>query len=80
MSVCVVVCICSFFFPSFFVSFRLFLSSLLSFFPVFFLAFFLSLFIGCNVILFTTGNGSVTNFPFVPTLKVSFCLCVDHRP
>ncbi|EGD74223.1 hypothetical protein PTSG_06233 [Salpingoeca rosetta] len=24
---------------------------------------------GCNVILFTTGNGSVTNFPFVPTLK-----------
>eukprot|EP00043_Microstomoeca_roanoka_P009500 m.90632 g.90632 ORF g.90632 m.90632 type:complete len:377 (-) comp14602_c0_seq28:2726-3856(-) len=69
MSVCVVVCICSFFFPSFFVSFRLFLSSLLSFFPVFFLAFFLSLFIGCNVILFTTGNGSVTNFPFVPTLK-----------
>lgn len=25
---------------------------------------------GCNLILFTTGNGSVTNFPFVPTLKV----------
>ena len=24
---------------------------------------------GCNMILFTTGNGSVTNFPFVPTLK-----------
>jgi altronate dehydratase len=25
---------------------------------------------GCNVIFFTTGNGSVTNFPFVPTVKV----------
>lgn len=25
---------------------------------------------GCNMIIFTTGNGSVTNFPFVPTLKV----------
>lgn len=25
---------------------------------------------GCNVIFFTTGNGSVTNFPFVPTIKV----------
>ena len=25
---------------------------------------------GCNVIVFTTGNGSITNFPFVPTLKV----------
>lgn len=25
---------------------------------------------GCNLILFTTGSGSVTNFPFVPTLKV----------
>ncbi len=24
---------------------------------------------GCNAILFVTGNGSVTNFPFVPTLK-----------
>jgi altronate dehydratase len=24
---------------------------------------------GCNVILFITGNGSITNFPFVPTLK-----------
>lgn len=24
---------------------------------------------GCNIVLFTTGNGSVTNFPFVPTLK-----------
>ncbi len=24
---------------------------------------------GCNVILFTTGNGSITNFPYVPTLK-----------
>lgn len=26
---------------------------------------------GCNLILFVTGNGSVTNFPFVPTLKVT---------
>ncbi|MCQ9388194.1 altronate dehydratase family protein [Brevibacterium sp. 50QC2O2] len=25
---------------------------------------------GCNLIIFTTGNGSITNFPFVPTLKV----------
>ncbi len=25
---------------------------------------------GCNLIMFTTGNGSITNFPFVPTLKV----------
>ena len=25
---------------------------------------------GCTVIYFTTGNGSVTNFPFVPTVKV----------
>jgi altronate dehydratase len=25
---------------------------------------------GCNVIYFTTGNGSVTNFPFAPTIKV----------
>jgi altronate dehydratase len=25
---------------------------------------------GCNLIVFTTGNGSITNFPFVPTLKV----------
>jgi altronate dehydratase len=25
---------------------------------------------GCNLIFFTTGNGSVTNFPFVPTVKV----------
>jgi altronate dehydratase len=24
---------------------------------------------GCNVITFITGNGSITNFPFVPTLK-----------
>jgi len=24
---------------------------------------------GCNFILFSTGNGSMTNFPFVPTLK-----------
>jgi altronate dehydratase len=26
---------------------------------------------GCNLIFFSTGNGSVTNFPFVPTLKVT---------
>ena len=25
---------------------------------------------GCNLILFTTGNGSITNFPFVPTIKI----------
>src|SRR5215207_3284220 len=25
---------------------------------------------GANVIFFTTGNGSITNFPFVPTIKV----------
>jgi len=25
---------------------------------------------GCTLVLFTTGNGSVTNFPFVPTLKL----------
>ncbi|WP_186293104.1 UxaA family hydrolase [Brevibacterium aurantiacum] len=25
---------------------------------------------GANVILFTTGNGSITNFPFVPTIKI----------
>lgn len=25
---------------------------------------------GCNLILFSTGNGSITNFPFVPTIKV----------
>lgn len=25
---------------------------------------------GANIILFVTGNGSVTNFPFVPTLKI----------
>jgi altronate dehydratase len=25
---------------------------------------------GCNVIFFTTGNGSITNFPIVPTLKI----------
>lgn len=24
---------------------------------------------GCNLIFFTTGNGSVTNFPYVPTIK-----------
>ncbi|MBI5771777.1 MAG: altronate dehydratase, partial [Verrucomicrobia bacterium] len=26
---------------------------------------------GCNLILFVTGNGSITNFPFVPTLKLT---------
>ncbi len=26
---------------------------------------------GCNLFLFVTGNGSVTNFPFVPTLKIT---------
>lgn len=26
---------------------------------------------GCNLILFVTGNGSITNFPFVPTLKIT---------
>lgn len=25
---------------------------------------------GCNLIFFSTGNGSITNFPFVPTIKV----------
>ncbi|HUJ76679.1 MAG TPA: UxaA family hydrolase, partial [bacterium] len=25
---------------------------------------------GCNMILFTTGNGSITNHPFVPTIKI----------
>ena len=25
---------------------------------------------GCNVVMFTTGNGSITNFPFVPTIKI----------
>lgn len=25
---------------------------------------------GANLVFFTTGNGSVTNFPFVPTLKI----------
>ena len=25
---------------------------------------------GCNVIYFVTGNGSITNFPFVPTVKI----------
>ncbi len=25
---------------------------------------------GCNLIVFTTGNGSITNFPFVPTIKI----------
>ena len=26
---------------------------------------------GCNLMLFVTGNGSITNFPFVPTLKIT---------
>jgi altronate dehydratase len=26
---------------------------------------------GCNLFLFATGNGSITNFPFVPTLKIT---------
>ncbi|MDQ3509998.1 MAG: UxaA family hydrolase [Actinomycetota bacterium] len=25
---------------------------------------------GCNMVFFTTGNGSITNFPFVPTVKI----------
>ena len=25
---------------------------------------------GCNIIYFVTGNGAITNFPFVPTIKV----------
>ena len=25
---------------------------------------------GCNLIYFSTGNGSITNFPFVPTIKI----------
>ncbi len=25
---------------------------------------------GCNLVLFVTGSGSITNFPFVPTLKI----------
>ncbi|KAA0155713.1 hypothetical protein FNF29_01628 [Cafeteria roenbergensis] len=25
---------------------------------------------GCNIIFFTTGNGSITNFPLVPTCKI----------
>jgi altronate dehydratase len=25
---------------------------------------------GCNLIFFITGNGSITNFPFVPTVKI----------
>ena len=25
---------------------------------------------GCNLIFFMTGNGSITNFPFVPTIKI----------
>lgn len=26
---------------------------------------------GCNLLVFVTGNGSVTNFPFVPTIKIT---------
>lgn len=26
---------------------------------------------GCNLVIFVTGNGSITNFPFVPTLKIT---------
>ncbi|HTB80155.1 MAG TPA: UxaA family hydrolase [Opitutaceae bacterium] len=26
---------------------------------------------GCNLLIFVTGNGSITNFPFVPTLKIT---------
>src|SRR6185436_6094486 len=26
---------------------------------------------GCNLFLFVTGNGSITNFPFVPTMKIT---------
>ena len=26
---------------------------------------------GCNLVLFVTGNGSITNFPFAPTLKIT---------
>jgi altronate dehydratase len=26
---------------------------------------------GCNLIIFVTGNGSITNFPFTPTLKIT---------
>ncbi len=26
---------------------------------------------GCNVVMFVTGNGSITNFPFVPTIKIT---------
>merc|ERR1719272_2041313 len=25
---------------------------------------------GCNLISFSTGNGSITNFPFVPIIKI----------
>ncbi len=31
---------------------------------------------GCNVIFFVTGNGSITNFPFAPTLKI---VTTSHR-
>ncbi len=25
---------------------------------------------GCNMLFFVTGNGSITNFPYVPTIKI----------
>jgi len=31
---------------------------------------------GCNMIFFVTGNGSITNFPFVPTIK---CITTTGR-
>ena len=31
---------------------------------------------GSNMIVFTTGNGAITNFPFVPTVKVF----LNHAP
>ena len=34
---------------------------------------------GCNMVAFTTGNGSITNFPFVPTVKVHKLLAFAHQ-
>ncbi|MCA0453695.1 MAG: UxaA family hydrolase [Chloroflexi bacterium] len=31
---------------------------------------------GCNMIFFVTGNGSITNFPYVPTIKI---VTTTHR-
>ncbi len=31
---------------------------------------------GCNMLFFVTGNGSITNFPFVPTIKI---VTTTHR-